>query len=153
MSEELPLWGDGSGPNPSRLFDDAMAIVLDIFQKLDGRRQEKFRTRLRDWASLPPPLRAVVARPETRAGDRFVGLITSVGWKSIGRWKGTVEPDEMRSLFGAAVLLGMRRLLKFWGPGKKYPQRCPVLYAAGAVRSACWNVCRQHRRAGGCDDG
>lgn len=149
MSKELPLFNDGSGPNPSKLFDDAMAIVLDAYQKLDGRRQEKFRKRLLDWASGPPPAGAAVAGPGTRAGDRFVGLITSVGSKSIRRWRSAVKSDDVRGLFGLALTLAMKRLIKYWGPGKKHPQKCPVVYSAQAVRSACWNVCRGLRGDGG----
>ena len=42
-------------------------------------------------------------------------------------------------------------LVKYWGPGKRYPQRCPVRYSIQAVKSACSNAVRRQRREGGGD--
>ncbi|MCA8954218.1 MAG: hypothetical protein KDE27_32215 [Planctomycetes bacterium] len=146
LSGEPAAWG-ADGPS---FFDLAMAIVTDSIAQLDDRRRDRFADRLRRWAAVnPPPATAKLAGPGSHPGDRFVAAITVVGRRAVRSQ--AKDPDEEQSLFVEGLHMGLARLVKYWGPGKRYPQRCPVRYSIQAVKSACSNAVRRQRREGGGD--
>lgn len=130
-------WGE-DGPT---FFDLAMGITMSKVQELDERQLGKFVARLDNWASKPPPDGAKTASSGSQPGNRFVGLLTTIARRAV---MGCGGEDDQESLFCEGMHKGLARLVKYWGPGHKYPQRCPIRYAAASVKSACSNAKRKH---------
>ena len=102
------------------LFAVAMQIVTGIVAQLDERRQHRFADRLQRWAAAnPPPPTSRHANDASTPADRFVAVLTVVARRAVRPVAG--DPHDAQSLFGEGLLMGMQRLVKYWGPGRRYP--------------------------------
>jgi hypothetical protein len=146
--DTVPFRSDGerTAHPGSTYFDYAMLLVCRAVEAMDERRQVRLEQQVGRWAAKsPPPAKARTVDENTPPGDRFVAFLTTIAWRQAR--KHVQDPDELLELFCGAIEDGMARVVKYWGPGHKHPQKNVVEYAKGCVRSAVWNRSQSmHRR-------